>query len=213
MGAAAKIIPLYERHARTWFDLRRAKTFVERGWLNRFVSALPRKPGHVLDLGCGGGTPIADHLIAAGHEVTGVDSSSPTMLSICRGRHPHQAWIEADMRALSLGRRFDGILAWDSFFHLTHDDQRAMFAVFAAHAEPGATLMFTSGPGHGIAVGRLEGEELFHSSLSPKEYRKLLRLSGFAVVRHIAEDPECGGHTVWFCRRGEAGTSSSEARI
>ena len=29
--------------------------------------------------------------------------------------------------------RFDGILAWDSFFHLRPDDQRGMFRVFADH--------------------------------------------------------------------------------
>jgi hypothetical protein len=37
------------------------------------------------------------------------------------------------MRQLALGRPFDGIVAWDSFFHLGHDDQRRMFAIFADH--------------------------------------------------------------------------------
>jgi hypothetical protein len=27
------------------------------------------------------------------------------------------------------GRRFGGILAWDSFFHLRHEDQRVMFRI------------------------------------------------------------------------------------
>jgi len=49
------------------------------------------------------------------------------------------------MRGLALGRRFDGILAWDSFFHLNYDDQRRMFAVFADHASAGAWLMFNTG--------------------------------------------------------------------
>ena len=50
------------------------------------------------------------------------------------------------MRSLALGRTFDGIVAWDSFFHLTWDDQRRIFPVFRAHAATGAALMFTSGP-------------------------------------------------------------------
>jgi hypothetical protein len=33
------------------------------------------------------------------------------------------------MRSLTLGRRFGGILAWDSFFHLRQDDQRRMFPI------------------------------------------------------------------------------------
>ena len=40
------------------------------------------------------------------------------------------------MRELALGRKFSGILAWDSFFHLRHDDQRRMFPVFRQHAAP-----------------------------------------------------------------------------
>src|SRR5580704_16063202 len=73
--------------------------------------------------------------------------SSPTLISLCRARMPDQEWIVGDMRLLSLGRRFDGILAWDSFFHLRHKDQETMFLIFAAHAAPAATLMFNAGFG------------------------------------------------------------------
>jgi hypothetical protein len=46
------------------------------------------------------------------------------------------ALIEADMRSLDLGMRFDGLIAWDSFFHVTPAAQRLMFPVFGDHAEP-----------------------------------------------------------------------------
>ena len=131
--------------------------------------------------------------------MTGVDSS-PTMIALCRERFSDGRWLVADMRALSLGRRFDGILAWDSFFHLSPDDQRAMFAVFRDHAAPGAALMFTSGPRVGVALGTFEGEPLYHASLDPDEYRALLAAHGFAVVAHVPEDPACGAHTVWLAR-------------
>jgi trans-aconitate methyltransferase len=87
-----------------------------------------------------------------GLRVTGVDSS-PTMISFCRERLSDHEWIVADMRQLALGRRFDGILAWDSFFHLSHDDQRRMFAIFADHASVGTVLMFNTGPQQGEALG------------------------------------------------------------
>jgi hypothetical protein len=105
------------------------------------------------------------------------------------------------MRRLALGRRFDGLLAWNSFFHLTREDQRAMFPVFAAHASPGAALMFTSGPSDGEAIGSFEGEPLYHASLAPEEYRALLAGHGFAVVAHVAEDAGCGGLTIWLARK------------
>ena len=61
--------------------------------------------------------------------------------------------------------------------------------------------MFTSGPEHGEALGIFESEVLYHASLSPEEYRALLAENGFAVVRTIANDPDCTGHTVWLARR------------
>src|SRR5690348_13389545 len=99
----------------------------------------------VLDIGCGTGEPIARYLIDNGCNVTGVDAA-PAMVAICAERFPAMTWLAADMRTLALGKRFDAIVAWDSFFHLTAEAQREMFAVFRDHAAPGAALLFTSGP-------------------------------------------------------------------
>ena len=191
---------LYERHARA-FDYERGKTLFERGWLDRFRAATG--PGaSILDIGCGTGEPIARYLIEAGHDVTGVDSSE-TMVALCRQRFPTQSWTVADMRRLNLGRRFNGVLAWDSFFHLTQDEQKAMFAIFAAHIADGGVLMFTSGPRAGEAIGSFQGEPLYHASLDPEDYRRLLTAHGFDVIDHVAEDATCGGPTVWRARQAQ----------
>jgi len=157
-------------------------------------------PGRaVLDLGCGSGEPIAAWLVGQGFAVTGVDTS-PTLIGLCRRRLPDQAWHVADMRAAALARTFDGVIAWDSFFHLTRDDQRGMFPLFRAHAAPGAPLLFTTGPSHGEAIGSFGGEALYHASLDGAEYRALLAANRFDVMDHRIEDPACGGHTVWLAR-------------
>jgi SAM-dependent methyltransferase len=195
--SAANIVDLYERHAQAW-DRDRGKDLVERAWLDRFRAAMAPQ-GSVLDIGCGSGEPIARYFIACRHRVTGVDSS-PSLIETCAARFPDQTWIVADMRRLKLGARFGGLVAWDSFFHLPHDDQRAMFPIFGAHAEPGAALMFTSGRDHGEAIGSFHGETLYHASLAPAEYERLLAESGFRVLEHVAEDALCGGHTVWLAR-------------
>jgi len=197
---AERIIGLYQRHAHAWVE-KRAKHSgppMEAGWLDRFLGLLPSHPS-VLDIGCGSGEPMSEYLIDRGCNMTGVDSA-PEMIAICRKRYPRQTWRVADMRTLSLDHAFDGILAWDSFFHLCHDDQRRMFPIFRAHAAPSAALMFTSGPAHGEAIGTFEGERLYHASLDGTEYRALLEENGFAVVAHTIEDPKCGGHTVWLAR-------------
>jgi hypothetical protein len=131
--------------------------------------------------------------------VTGIDSSPP-LIEMCRARFPEQEWLVADMRTLALERRFEGLLAWDSFFHLSPEDQRGMFSVFAKHGAPGAVLMFTSGPRHGEAIGDFEGEPLYHGSLDEGEYRDRLEICGFEVVEYVAEDPRCGEHTIWLTR-------------
>lgn len=181
------------------FDAARGRGLMEREYLEALTARLPAG-GSVLDLGCGAGEPLAGYFIRKGFSVTGVDGS-PGMIALCRERFPAMTWLQADMRGLALGRRFGAVVAWDSFFHLSMDDQRAMFPVFAAHLAPGGLLLFTSGPAEGHAAGRVEGEELTYSSLSPEEYRRLLADQGLEVLLHKAEDPACGGHTVWLARR------------
>ena len=189
------IIELYERHARD-FDRDRSRSLQEQAWLDRFLGHV-RPSGTVLDIGCGMAEPIARYVIEAGFRVVGIDSS-PSMIALCRERFPDSEWLVADMRELVLDRRVDGVLAWDSFFHLHMDDQRAMFARFAGHALPGAPLMFTGGPLEGEAIGSYCGEALYHASLDPAEYEQLLTSSGFSVRAYRADDPESGGHTVWL---------------
>lgn len=154
----------------------------------------------MLDLGCGSGRPIAAYLVEQGLRVTGVDAS-PSLIALAGERLPDQDFRVADMRGLELGRRFAGIIAWDSFFHLSPDDQRAMVPVFAAHAAPGSLLLFNTGPSAGEAIGSYRGDPLYHASLAPEDYRALLAASGFEVLAHAAEDwAEAGGRTVWLCR-------------
>lgn len=196
---AERIIDLYQRKASDWIESRARTRLFEKPWLDRFRALLP-PADPVLDLGCGSAEPIAAYLIGLGHPAIGVDSS-PAMIGACRQRFPEREWIVADMRKLALRRRFLGILAWDSFFHLCQDDQRRMFPVFRAHAAPGAALMFTSGPAHGEAIGSFGGEPLYHASLDAAEYRSLLDQNGFRVVSHVVEDPDCGGHTIWLAQR------------
>lgn len=189
------VVDLYDRHARD-YDRDRSRSLQERDWLDRFLVRVPQG-GTVLDVGCGMGEPIARHLIDRSFRVVGVDASS-SMIELCRTRFPEAEWRVADMRELDLQRHFDGILAWDSLFHLSTNDQRGMFRRFAAHASPGAPLMFTSGPAEGESVGVYCDEPLYHASLAPAEYQDLLAKNGFIVREFIADDPECGRHTVWL---------------
>lgn len=196
---ADTITDLYERHAQA-YDQDRGRDLMERRWMDRFLAQVT-SPRSVLDIGCGSGEPIARYLIEQGCRLTGVDSSA-TMIGFCRQRFPAHHWTIADMRSLALNRQFQGILAWDSFFHLRPLDQEQMFSVFRDHAAPEAALMFTSGPERGVSIGTYRSEPLYHASLDVSEYKTLLNDHGFSVVSHVVEDPDCGRHTVWLAKQG-----------
>lgn len=198
MGSDAdRVIDIYQRHALAW-SADREGGWVETAWLDRFLALLPPEPA-VLEIGCGTGVPIARYLIENKCRVTGVDASR-AMIDLSAGRFPTHHWIVADMRTLALDRMFDGVLAWNSLFHLTPADQRRVFPILERHAAPGAVLMFTSGPSAGEQIGTYRGESLYHASLDSGEYRTLLGDDGFDVVAHVEEDPGCGLRTVWLAK-------------
>jgi hypothetical protein len=77
-----------------------------------------------------------------------------------------------------------------------------MFPRVAAHAQRGAPLMFTSGTSQGEAIGSYHGEPLYHASLEPAEYQRLLSATGFQERAHVEQDPDCWEHTVWLVTYG-----------
>ncbi|APX10831.1 class I SAM-dependent DNA methyltransferase [Tateyamaria omphalii] len=189
---------VYDRQAAV-FDAQRSRALFEARWLARFAAALPGG-ARVLDLGCGTGDPIARWFKAEGFVVTGVDFSEP-MLAIARERWPEGDWRQADMRVLDLGETFDGIIAWNSFFHLTADAQRGCIAHMAAHLEPGGSLMLTVGPSAGEGDGTVGNEPVYHASLSPAEYATCLDENDLRLTGFLAEDPDANGHTVLMARK------------
>jgi len=192
-----RIAEHYERHAHA-FDSARRKGFVERHWLDRFLLGVA-KSGHILDLGCGG-EPISRYLIDSGRQLIGVDASA-RMIALARTRFSRHIWVHADMRKVAPGRSFEGVVAWDSLFHLGHDDQARMIERMARWLEPGGMLLFSSGPAHGEAIGEQFGEALYHASLDPWEYRQLFQELGLTEIAFAPEDPATGGRTVWLARK------------
>lgn len=195
-GAEA-ILPAYEREAASWARARNRDLW-EAPALRAAVAG--RAPGlAVLDLGCGSGQPLAAWFVDCVDRVTGVDGAA-AMVAEARARVPGMEALHADMRGLDLGRRFDVILAFNSVFHLSPDDQRAMFPVFARHAAPGARLLLTTGPGAGEAWGRVGTSAVYHASLDPADYRALMDDHGFETLWFRPEDADLRGHSVWLAR-------------
>ena len=192
-----KVYESYDKIA-DWFDENRSRELFEKPYLDKAIAYL--KPGaKILDLGCGMGEPIAGYFIDQGFELTGVDGSQK-LINLAKSRLKNSVFMVADMRGIALKQKYDCIIAWHSFFHLSQDDQRAMFKVFEEHINPGGILLFTSGPDAGEVWGNNGGEDLYHASLSTAEYQSLLKQHHFEVMTHSIEDEACGDATIWMAR-------------
>jgi len=196
-GEIKNVYKVYDKIA-PWFADNRSKTLFEKAYLDKLLDSVPDDAA-ILDLGCGIGVPILKYLVDNDRDVTGVDASSK-MLEIAKANFPKIEFKLADMRLLNLGRKFDAIIAWHSFFHLPESDQPPMFKIFEDHLNPGGILLFTSGPQRGQAWGMNGGENLFHASLNPDEYEMLLIKHNFQILTHTSDDPGCGADNVWMAK-------------
>lgn len=194
---AAQTQQIYQRNA-VRFDVERSKTLFEKAWLDRFAKLLPSGAA-VLDAGCGAGDPIAAYLSGLGFRVTGIDAAA-AMIALAKSKYPHGDWRQADMRRLDLEERFDGIIGWNSFFHLTPEEQRSTLPLLAAHLAPSGVLMLTVGPGAGEVSGHVGDDPVYHSSLARAEYETILASLGLEILRFVPEDPACNFHTVLLAR-------------
>ncbi|MBL9058706.1 MAG: class I SAM-dependent methyltransferase [Mangrovicoccus sp.] len=187
----------YEAKAAAW-DRARSRALVERDWIARTVAGLaPGAP--VLDLGCGSGAPISDHLIDRGFRVTGIDVA-PAMLAMARARHPGADWVLADMRHAPLPGGQGAIIGWDSVFHLTGAEQRALLPRLVAALAPGGHLLVTVGATESEAVGQVDGSPVYHASLSPETYERLCRDAGCEPASVTLRDAQVG-RSVLLARR------------
>lgn len=153
-----------------WYDEHRSRDLFEKTWLDVTISYLT-SGAKILDLGCGMGEPISRYFIEKGFCLTGVDGSKK-LLDLAIQRFPQANFICADMREIKLNQKFDLIITWHSFFHLTQDNQRLMFRTFSDHLNIDGILLFTTGPAAGEIWSDNGGESLYHASLSPTEYKK-----------------------------------------
>ena len=126
---------VYDKQAVVYDELRNQSLF-ERPWLDQFLQLLTKEEqAYILDLGCGTGRPISQYFIEQGHHITGVDFS-PNMLKIAQNSFPDQNWVAGDIRNISLKQKYDGIISWNGFFHLTQVEQRHALPVIIDHLKP-----------------------------------------------------------------------------
>lgn len=98
----------------------------EPAYLERLIEPVP-PVGHVPDLGCGTGFPVAAWLDARGLRITCLDGAA-AMLALARERLPRHRWIHAKMESVELEGPFDAAVRWDVIFHLPRRPLAPMLA-------------------------------------------------------------------------------------
>lgn len=173
----------YDQIAASWDAMRHTFFRHERDYLDRILEVSP--PGsRILDLGCGTGRPMAEHVLALarGHQIVGVDGSR-ALLAKARERLPQATWIESRVEAFVPTGEFAAAIAWDVLFHLPRELHEGILRRLAGCLRPHGRLMLTSGgSAHPPFTDVMFGHEFYYDSLPPDELRALLPRLGFTIL-------------------------------
>lgn len=147
-------------------------------------SRLFLKEDKILDIGCGTGYPIADYLLNQGFQVTGIDFSKEMIKEAKKltETYPssHFEWI--DFFEFQTPTLFDGLVAFDVFFHFSKNQQREIYQRAASWLKPGGYLLFTHGMTEGEVQGEMFGAPFSYSALDGRELKIQLAKADFKIV-------------------------------
>ena len=182
----------YNAIAASWDEARRALPARERPYLDAFLADVP-VPSHVLDLGCGTGRPIAEHILDQGHRVTGVDQAEQ-LLALARSRFPAARWIESRIEHYAPAEHYGGVVCWDALFHIERLHHETLIRRIARWLEPGGKLMLTfGGSAHPAFTDTMFGETFFYDSHAPDKELEILHDAGFELLVAEFIDPPTTG--------------------
>lgn len=138
--------------------------------------------GNVLDIGCGTGYPIAKYLCDQNFFVTGVDISSE-MIKEARKLHLKNAtFINKDFLDFSSDKLFDGIIAFDSIWHIARNKQVEVFYKISSLIKKGGYFIFTHGNCNGETIGIMFDQKFYYSALDITEIKILFSKLGFKFI-------------------------------
>lgn len=172
-------------------------------WLDDLLARLPER-GHVLDVGCGCGIPVARRLTAAGHQVTGVDVSH-VQIERARALVPGAALVRGDATALDFPEgSFDAVVCLYALIHMPLDRQPRLLDDIARWLRPGGRLLATTGQDAwtGASDDWLGGTAtMWWSQTDAATYRSWLQRSGLEVTdqRFVADGDS--GHALFWARK------------
>ncbi len=147
----------------------------------------------ILDLGCGHGTPVAKFLSNKGHRILGVDRSAK-LLAHAKRQMPEHEWILDDLESYEPDQTFDGIVIWDSLFHLPRKEHiRLLRKAYNALKPAGMMIISSGGSNHEIPAFTdfMFDVEFFYDSFPVGELLKNCETIGFKILQSsLLDEPD-----------------------
>ena len=140
-----------------------------------------RTGGRILDIGCGTGWPVARYLSEKGFAVTGIDVSERMLEKAVAQGMKNASFHLCDFWDYVPDEPYDGIIAFDSFFHFPKARQCEIYVRVSEWLVRGGRLLFTHGNVNGEVEGTMFGEVFYYSALSTAEVHTLLAEAGFEI--------------------------------
>lgn len=146
---------------------------------------------HILDFGCGTGF-LMDHLLAAGHRVTGLDFSPETVEGL-RHRLAGRSGFEGAFlpeELMTRNRRFDAVVCCEVIEHLYDEELDRALRLIKSLCEPGAVVFFTTPNNEDLSASEVYcpvSNVVFHRwqhvrSWTPETLTERLTQHGFEVL-------------------------------
>jgi len=154
----------------------------------------------IFDAGCGGGIPNAEFLVEEGFDVTGIDFSE-RMVRLAKANVPAAKFYKSDICSFETDEKYEGIVAWDSLFHLEYDKNEFVFEKLFGMLKDNGYMVFSHGGGQGEITGTMEGENFSYSSLGPELTLQTLKEIGFKVVKYEVDCSESHGYMKAIVRK------------
>ncbi len=177
----------YNKIAKQWKEYRHKPP------LNKCIVDFSQKikpNGKVLDIGCGTGYLIAKYLSEQGFAVTGIDISENMIKEAVNLKLSNAKFYLCDFFEFIPTEKYDGIVAFDSFFHFPKEKQTEIYHMVSSWMNIGAYLLFTHGKQEGEVKGKMFGETFYYSALDTQNVHKLLTDSGFAIKISVEDYKE-----------------------
>lgn len=123
------------------------------------------------------------------------------MLHYAKSRCPEARFIRANITEVDFQGSFDGIVAWDSLFHIPRARHQALYVSFCRWLKPGAPVLLSAGGSEGEFTAPMFDVDFFYSSHALDENRRLLEACGFDMILAEVDDRSSRGHVTIIAKK------------